>query len=761
MNKIPFLVLFGATVFSLYLPVHGQTLEITGNLSLGMQGEEVRALQAFLVFDGLLAEDSVTGFFGELTQKAVQTWQTREGVVSSGDPVTTGFGVVGPKTRTALFGTPAQAGLPEVLGVTATTFSRNLSYGMQGEDVRQLQLFLIDEAVLPTGNATGYFGPLTQKAVGAWQVQEGIGTPTTVGYGGVGPVTRAAILTAANATKTTQAVSESSKATTAKVIKGAGTSIGAKCSFNGNPVMHGSSVVAYFTPTVSPTGSCSSVEQKRTCQNGTLSGSYTYSSCTRAGKATNNLSKIGLYQWGSYNYGTNPSESLVSGTEALQKAGFKQVVRVAIQPRHKNTDQRTGNVYRFDLSTASTSLISQCPNGTPYLPCAVRTSYYQNLFNLPGLETIVLSAYGSAETGALGWSLIYADKTSMKDAAIQQKIVDEFKAFTLALYETQHDTGRTFIISNWEADNELYGTCPGGIAEYANNLSVRNKEGCKEVPARYEALKTYYAKRFEGIKAGIQEAKSKGLGGIQVEYAIQFNAPRLGEKAGYAVLDIIKHVAPDWADYSAWEATNLANVDEDLEWIESKLPSRTKLMLGELDTAQRIAGHSASTWRWTETIRAALRSSAELFILWQAYDDLVTSLPDGLLTLTGSPKNDVKQLLSAIGNYPRNTQNGFRMNGMNDLGWHGGDATYPAGRYMEFYGDLTGTGFSARAVCDGTSMTARMWDGGSPAQKNISVDELKPTSGNDVWCTFTVNNAEGQSATMGPLRICSVKNCGE
>ncbi len=52
---------------------------------------------------------------------------------------------------------------------------------------------------------------------------------------------------------------------------------GASCSFNGHTIASGSSVTAYKSDTVSTPYICAS--QARTCTNGTLSGSYTYSSC--------------------------------------------------------------------------------------------------------------------------------------------------------------------------------------------------------------------------------------------------------------------------------------------------------------------------------------------------------------------------------------------------------------------------------------------------------------------------------------------------
>ena len=50
---------------------------------------------------------------------------------------------------------------------------RNLSQGVQGDDVRAMQEFLNEHGYL-SASATGYFGPLTAAAVAKWQASEGV-----------------------------------------------------------------------------------------------------------------------------------------------------------------------------------------------------------------------------------------------------------------------------------------------------------------------------------------------------------------------------------------------------------------------------------------------------------------------------------------------------------------------------------------------------------------------------------------------------------
>lgn len=76
-------------------------------------------------------------------------------------------------------------------------FARSLYRGASGEDVTKLQMHLAsDPALYPEGLVTGYFGALTEKAVGRFQLQYGIlSSATADGYGTFGPRTRAKLNT--------------------------------------------------------------------------------------------------------------------------------------------------------------------------------------------------------------------------------------------------------------------------------------------------------------------------------------------------------------------------------------------------------------------------------------------------------------------------------------------------------------------------------------------------------------------------------------
>jgi len=82
----------------------GACLALSRTLSRGDVGADVSELQRALQRTGDFTFPEITGFYGSATEEAVKRFQARMGVTSSGTPDTTGYGLVGPRTRAALAG---------------------------------------------------------------------------------------------------------------------------------------------------------------------------------------------------------------------------------------------------------------------------------------------------------------------------------------------------------------------------------------------------------------------------------------------------------------------------------------------------------------------------------------------------------------------------------------------------------------------------------------------------------------------------------
>ncbi len=70
-------------------------------LNYGSRGAQVIALQNFLTKNSDYT-GPITGFFGPLTRTGVMVFQGKYGIINYGDWITTGYGMVGPKTRAKL-----------------------------------------------------------------------------------------------------------------------------------------------------------------------------------------------------------------------------------------------------------------------------------------------------------------------------------------------------------------------------------------------------------------------------------------------------------------------------------------------------------------------------------------------------------------------------------------------------------------------------------------------------------------------------------
>ncbi|KKS34591.1 MAG: hypothetical protein UU96_C0002G0033 [Parcubacteria group bacterium GW2011_GWC2_42_13] len=188
------------------------------SLKIGISNSDVKRLQQLLNSDpdtqiaasGAGSPGQETNYFGSATKKAVQKFQVKYGIASSGDEKTTGFGLVGPKTMAKLqevFSQPAAptptaptVAQPSPVAVSVSpVFTKGLEKGMSGSDVKRLQQLLnsdsdtkiAESGIGSFGNETEYFGSLTEKAVQKFQTKYNIAKSGDSGYGYVGPKTRA------------------------------------------------------------------------------------------------------------------------------------------------------------------------------------------------------------------------------------------------------------------------------------------------------------------------------------------------------------------------------------------------------------------------------------------------------------------------------------------------------------------------------------------------------------------------------------------
>ncbi len=171
-------------------------------------------------------------------------------------------------------------------GPASSQYCPNLTLDLQRGDrdatrqgqVTELQMFLVDYYDLePSAYISGYFGRLTHVNVVRFQREHGLPA-----VGRVGPLTRAAIASTCGIQANNLPITIPT-ATTNQTTQ--------SCAFNGQSIVHGSSVNAYALSSVVYGQSCEAVRETRTCLNGVLSGSFPHATCSvRAAVETTNTS---------------------------------------------------------------------------------------------------------------------------------------------------------------------------------------------------------------------------------------------------------------------------------------------------------------------------------------------------------------------------------------------------------------------------------------------------------------------------------------
>lgn len=161
-------------------PGTGETGGIQRVLRYGDEGTDVTQLQKRLIELGYFTENT-SGRYRSSTRSAVKAFQRRNGLTADG--------VCGEATVKLMFSAKAKSAETSTGSTTvkdekkeaAQTTGRIMRYKDEGEDVKQLQVRLIELGYL-TGNISGRYRSTTQAAVKAFQQRAGLKADGICGY---------------------------------------------------------------------------------------------------------------------------------------------------------------------------------------------------------------------------------------------------------------------------------------------------------------------------------------------------------------------------------------------------------------------------------------------------------------------------------------------------------------------------------------------------------------------------------------------------
>lgn len=137
-------------------------------LKIGSKGSEVREVQSRLKELGYFNYESITGYYGSITQNAVKEFQADKGISQDG--------IVGNDTRKHLFGGTSTSESSSSSQVSTPLLKK----GSRGSAVTQLQQLLKDKGYLK-GSVDGIFGNNTYSSVKSFQKDSGLVSDGIVG----------------------------------------------------------------------------------------------------------------------------------------------------------------------------------------------------------------------------------------------------------------------------------------------------------------------------------------------------------------------------------------------------------------------------------------------------------------------------------------------------------------------------------------------------------------------------------------------------
>lgn len=283
-------------------------VRLSANIALGTrdtaQGGSVSLLQQFLKTTGDYTYPEITGYFGKATQSALQRYQARAGIVASGSPETSGYGVAGPRTRQRIESdscgsavavapiiAPALPVLPSIVSL-----SRDCTVnGMSVKNGGSIQLYSTTTA--PLGLSCSAFVATRTCADGILSGTD-VHRYSSCASMSVRSCTVGNLTMAHNESRTFYDKSSvasgdtcSAHAQTRKCTDGTLSGISSftltacegprACTLDGATVADGASREFYFLQNIPATELCSAYAASRSCSNGVLAGSaaYKYASC--------------------------------------------------------------------------------------------------------------------------------------------------------------------------------------------------------------------------------------------------------------------------------------------------------------------------------------------------------------------------------------------------------------------------------------------------------------------------------------------------
>ncbi|MDE2311816.1 MAG: hypothetical protein KGJ93_01860 [Patescibacteria group bacterium] len=413
-----------------------------------------------------------------------------------------------------------------------------------------------------------------------------------------------------------------------------------------------------------------------------------------------NLTQVGPYFWGGQIAGINPADMLGEGQKLADNLGTG-LIRITLAPNDDMTY----------LSGAD------CLGNDSLKSLAARPDFQQILAD-PQFTTVIITAYDEISFSNC------QDKNYMDPAFFSAPTFTQIsKEYTdLAKYLSQFN--KTFIIDNWEGDNDLY--CGNAYGATADN--------CPDAAKRLSAYVMWTKARIAGIRAA---------GANNVKSAVEFNNIHSLENQGLPTVlnDVVPRVNADYYSYSSYESINVspAQTAADIDFIRDKLSAAGKdpssLFLGEVGFDTNFLGQADAAARLRDIVNIAQQKSIPYLVVWNLIDNPSFGVYDNNGQLT--PYGDVLAVDPAVAGQDKPNiagAQGFNADTNTYTNYYGDD-----NQYLILYGNFSSSGNLIKI--NGQTFLP-LYE--SPNQINVKLNNTRIPGGSSVQ--VTVIGFNGQSS---------------
>ena len=310
------------------------------------------------------------------------------------------------------------------------------------------------------------------------------------------------------------------------------------------------------------------------------------------------------------------ADGLPTSIMAMDRAGF-HAIRLLLSP----ASRRTYSLPPF-----------RCAEGRSTLKCLVLSEPYVRALSAKNLDAVMFTAYDFTSFPRQH----YLDPQFLKTN--RQQVFDEYRDLAETIMRTYSGSGRIFIVSHWEGDNQVY--C-GSSFKFQTIDDSRYVCLYQDPVTRLAGMAEWLKIRQEAIAEGRKRALAAGANNVEVYHAAEFNTIFASRKVSGAsirskdykgVLDtVVPAVHPDICSYSAWESVNRNRLTKDLQDI-MKVCAPAPVIVGE------IGDKDNPDKRYSKIVSSLLplKESVPLVFFWQAFEPRVSKDPGfGLFDLDG------------------------------------------------------------------------------------------------------------------------------